>query len=128
MQNPPSSVTVGRRIARARKRARVTQQQLADALGVKRPTMCAIELGQRRTTPADIALVARACGVTSGEILSPVTLVGVLRHAHEEGLIADRDIALFVYDGDLSEGQGASILGNRIALRSLMSEIDGDSW
>ena len=65
-----SSQQLGERLADARKRAKLTQAQLADKLGVARTTLVAIEKGERR--PANAELVKLAYDLPAGTQLPAV--------------------------------------------------------
>jgi transcriptional regulator with XRE-family HTH domain len=55
-------VTVGSRLQEARKARRLTQQDAADALGVARTTIVAMEKGERRLQPAELVRLAELYG------------------------------------------------------------------
>ena len=52
----------GRALARARRRARLTQQQLADRIGVTNMAISLIELGKNRPAHDTLARIADALG------------------------------------------------------------------
>jgi len=62
-------VALGSRIAQQRKDNNLTQVQLAETLGVSQPTMNAYELGQRRVPVSALPILAKALGVSLGELL-----------------------------------------------------------
>jgi Zn-dependent peptidase ImmA (M78 family)/DNA-binding XRE family transcriptional regulator len=87
MQTTPD-VDIGRRLQERRRTRGNTQQQVADRLGVSRPTVAAIEAGQRRFTPEFIVRLAEAYGVSvSNLVRSPappiVELAAQFRLPHE---------------------------------------------
>jgi Zn-dependent peptidase ImmA (M78 family)/DNA-binding XRE family transcriptional regulator len=51
---------IGSRLSDARRSARMTQQEAAEALGFARTTVVAIEKGERKTTPHELIAFARA--------------------------------------------------------------------
>lgn len=55
---------LGQRIARARKDASLTQQQLADALGISQPQLASYEVGRRRVPVSMLPHLARAVRIT----------------------------------------------------------------
>ncbi|MBF6061240.1 helix-turn-helix transcriptional regulator [Nocardia terpenica] len=59
---------IGARVARARKLARLTQLQLAQKANVSVSLLRKVEQGDRPATPAFVAAVARAIGVSIGEL------------------------------------------------------------
>lgn len=56
--------SLGARIAGARRNADLTQQQLADALGLSQPQLAFYEVGKRRVPVSLLPGLARALGVT----------------------------------------------------------------
>ena len=60
--------TIGRAIRAERSRADVTQEQLAEAIGVSRPTVAAMELGNRRLYADEIPDLCRALGITIDDL------------------------------------------------------------
>jgi len=55
---------LGQRIAKARKDAGLTQQQLADALGISQPQLASYEVGRRRVPVSMLPHLARAVRIT----------------------------------------------------------------
>lgn len=53
-----------------RRRTRLTQQQVADVLGIKRATYSHIETQRRRCKPSLAAQLAKLYGVPYGEVVS----------------------------------------------------------
>lgn len=65
-----STVNVGRNIAEARKRAGLTQEELADRVGYKtKSAINKIEMGKRDLPQKKIAAFASALGTTPGHLL-----------------------------------------------------------
>ena len=64
-----SSQQLGERVADARKRAKLTQAQMAEKLGVARTTVVAIEKGERRPTNAELVKFAEVVGVSVHDLL-----------------------------------------------------------
>jgi len=64
-----SSQQLGERIADARKRARLTQAQLGEHLGVARTTVVAIEKGERRPSNVELMRLAEFVHVTVHDLL-----------------------------------------------------------
>jgi Zn-dependent peptidase ImmA (M78 family)/DNA-binding XRE family transcriptional regulator len=62
---------IGERLAAARRARGLTQQQAADALGIGRTTVTAIEKGDRRPRAAELFTLARLYGRQLGELLRP---------------------------------------------------------
>lgn len=54
---------LGQRIAKARKDADLTQQQLADSLGIPQPQLASYEVARRRVPVSLLPRLARALGV-----------------------------------------------------------------
>ena len=69
---------LGARLQTARKAARRTQQEAADALGVARTTLVAIEKGQRRVTPEELVTLAKLYEVNLHDLLRRRTPAGRL--------------------------------------------------
>lgn len=71
MANVPTLKDIGQAIVLARKEARLTQTDLADAIGAKQPTISALETGARKDGPTVLEMMAieRACQRPPGFIL-----------------------------------------------------------
>jgi Zn-dependent peptidase ImmA (M78 family)/transcriptional regulator with XRE-family HTH domain len=67
--NVISSQQLGERLAEARKRAKLTQAQLADGLGLARTTVVAIEKGERRPSNAELVKIADLTGARVNDLL-----------------------------------------------------------
>lgn len=63
---------VGERLALARRARGLTQQQVAEALGVARTTVTAMEKGDRRPQAAELFTLARLYGRQLGELVRPL--------------------------------------------------------
>ena len=73
---PTSPRTIGRRLVEARKTRGITQEVAAEDLGVSRPTLIAIEKGERAAKPAEIVKLAALYGLPVHRIVrrsEPVT-------------------------------------------------------
>ena len=64
-----SSQQLGERLAEARKRAKLTQAQLGERLGVARTTIVAIEKGERRPSNPELVRLAEIVAVTVHDLL-----------------------------------------------------------
>lgn len=62
---------LGRELQHARKRQGLTQEQAAAEIGVSRPTMVAIEKGERRIRAGELIKLARAYGRTVNDFVRP---------------------------------------------------------
>jgi Zn-dependent peptidase ImmA (M78 family)/transcriptional regulator with XRE-family HTH domain len=71
----PSSVQIGERIAQARKRLGLIQDELAKRLGVARTTLVAMEKGERPPTNAELLKLAQALSIPLNELLREHTVV-----------------------------------------------------
>lgn len=60
---------LGERLRMARTRADITQEQAAQIIGVSRPTLVAIEKGQRRPQPEELVALADAYNTGAAELL-----------------------------------------------------------
>src|SRR5829696_4853818 len=60
---------LGERLAEARRARRLTQQQVAEHLGVARTTIVAMEKGDRRPRPGELVALARFYGRSVGELV-----------------------------------------------------------
>jgi transcriptional regulator with XRE-family HTH domain len=67
---------LGRRIAEARKARGLTQQQLADELGMPQQTLAHYEVGRVRVAVAQLPLFARALAVTVDELIGEESTPG----------------------------------------------------
>lgn len=75
---------VGPNIAGTRKRASISQAELAKRLGVSRPTLAALETGQRIPSPTMLAQIASELGITVRDLV-------VLDPIDEQALVRFRD-------------------------------------
>lgn len=66
---PPTHETLGARILRLRKEAGLTMAQLAERLGVSKPTIWAWEQGRARPVDARMSAIAEALGVSVQSLL-----------------------------------------------------------
>jgi Zn-dependent peptidase ImmA (M78 family)/transcriptional regulator with XRE-family HTH domain len=64
-----SSQQLGERLADARKRAKLTQADVADAIGVARTTLVAIEKGERRPSNAELVQLAEVLKTSVNDLL-----------------------------------------------------------
>jgi Zn-dependent peptidase ImmA (M78 family)/transcriptional regulator with XRE-family HTH domain len=64
-----SSQQLGERISDARKRAKLTQAQLGEKVGLSRQTVVAVEKGERRPSNDELVQVASAIGVSMHDLL-----------------------------------------------------------
>jgi transcriptional regulator with XRE-family HTH domain len=76
---------VGAAIRAARKRAGLTQVQLAAAAGVTQPTISGIEAGRQDATVAGLGRIAEAFGVPAGELLAEETTAATSHQASGTG-------------------------------------------
>ena len=77
MSNTARHHTLAQRLKSLRDARGVTQEQLSRALGFKdRQTLAAIEAGERRIAPDELAAAAKALGVTVDYLTDPYRLVG----------------------------------------------------
>ena len=65
---------LGGRLQDARKAAGLTQQQVADALGVARTTVVAIEKGERRISANELVRFAKICHRSVSDFVSRKTV------------------------------------------------------
>jgi transcriptional regulator with XRE-family HTH domain len=72
---PTLAAEIGARLRLLRRRAGVTTDALAARVGVNRNSVHNWENGRTSPTAANLLLLARAFGVTPGEILDPVYAV-----------------------------------------------------
>ena len=71
------SDTIGPRLKAARERSGLTQQQLADALGLRhRQTIASIEAGDRRLSAGEMIGAMQVLGVDLDYLTDPFRLVG----------------------------------------------------
>ena len=59
---PLTAEELGKRIAEGRENAKLTQQQVADALGIPRSAVSLIEAGQRQVTGLELMKLAEIFG------------------------------------------------------------------
>ena len=94
MSTPPRHYAVVQRLKALRETRGVTQEQLSQALGFRdRQTLAAIEAGERRIAPDELAAAAMALGVTVDYVTDPYRLVGEGRFSFRakrvEGVVLD---------------------------------------
>ena len=65
--------TLGARILAARKRARITQDQLASAIGLSRSSVANIEAGRQSLSVVDALTICRLLGIGIDQLLGPET-------------------------------------------------------
>lgn len=65
--------TLGQRIAELRREKGLTQEALAEAMGVSRNHVADIELGTRNTGVWSLLLICRALGLPAGALFEPFT-------------------------------------------------------
>jgi len=66
-------VLLGRQLAGSRKARGLTQQAVADALGVSRATIIALEKGDRRPKPGELVQLAALYHTQVGDLVRPIT-------------------------------------------------------
>ena len=69
MGNDAFLTDMGVRIAQRRKELRITQEQLADKIGVSLQTVSCIELGKKAVSPENLANLCKHLDVTTDYIL-----------------------------------------------------------
>lgn len=65
--------SIGKNIKALRERAGLTQEDLAEILGISRPAVTSIETGGRRVSTDELVRLARALGVTTDQIVGLTT-------------------------------------------------------
>lgn len=80
----PNPTVIGQNVATARKRRSLNQAHLAQRLGVSRPTLIAIETGQRAPTPTLLAAISHELNTSIQDLTSLVP-------ADEQAVIRFRD-------------------------------------
>jgi Zn-dependent peptidase ImmA (M78 family)/DNA-binding XRE family transcriptional regulator len=63
-------VVIGANVASARKRAKITQEALAKLIGVSRPTLIAMEAGQRAITELELHSIANGVGSSLRDLMN----------------------------------------------------------
>lgn len=71
--------TLGRRIAELRREKGLTQEALAEAMGVSRNHVADIELGTRNTGVWSVLLICKALTLTPAEMFTDFTLATLRR-------------------------------------------------
>lgn len=104
---------LGVRIREVRRSAELTQQQLADQIGVSRGSIANIELGDQAPPPYRLAVIAMVLRVQPGDLLPAIGSVGdAPGRAREVGLSDDlialvRDVADAASTRTKDSGDGA---------------------
>lgn len=70
LSDPQALKSLGKRIAALRKESGLSQEKLADAAGIERSYMGAIERGERNPSYDKLLGIARALGVSVSALLS----------------------------------------------------------
>jgi Zn-dependent peptidase ImmA (M78 family)/DNA-binding XRE family transcriptional regulator len=98
---PDNLETFGQRLVLARRAAGKTQEQLADHLGMSRPTYIAIEKGTRRPPADEVMKIAAFVGCQVSDLLRPGSPVSLQPHKREmmaQLRAEDRDLDAAVAD------------------------------
>lgn len=74
--------TLGRRIAELRREKGLTQEALAEAMGVSRNHVADIELGVRNSGVWSLLLVCQSLGVRPGDLFDAFTPTALRRLTH----------------------------------------------
>ena len=69
VEQEAGNVEYGLRLAKLRKTAGLSQQELGDRIGVAQPIISRFEKGQRKMYDDMLAMLAKALGVTPNDIL-----------------------------------------------------------
>jgi Zn-dependent peptidase ImmA (M78 family)/DNA-binding XRE family transcriptional regulator len=80
---PENLEAFGQRLALARRAAGKTQEQVADHLGMSRPTYIATEKGSRRPSPEEVMKAAEFIGCQVGELVRPTKPIELQPHRRE---------------------------------------------
>ncbi len=85
---------VGRRLAEARRARGLTQEEVTGHLGCSRPTLIAMEKGERRAKPDEIIKLAELYGRTVHELVRPgVPATSLEPHLRAAAQVCDKDRA-----------------------------------
>jgi Zn-dependent peptidase ImmA (M78 family)/transcriptional regulator with XRE-family HTH domain len=85
-----SSQQLGERLTDARKRAKLTQADVADAVGVARTTLVAIEKGERRPSNAELVQLAEVLETSVHDLLRETLVRAEISPRFRAGLGADK--------------------------------------
>lgn len=90
-------------------------------MGFSRPTMPAIEKGQRKVTAAELLKFARLYGVSVQDMVTPDdSFLGQLRRV-EDGLARQRYTILALRQGGITEGTATAVLKvDRLDVREML--------
>jgi Zn-dependent peptidase ImmA (M78 family)/transcriptional regulator with XRE-family HTH domain len=80
---PNDTEAFGQRLVLARRAAAKTQEQIAEYLGMSRPTYIAIEKGARRPRPEEVMRIAEFIGCQMSDLLRPGRPVELQPHKRE---------------------------------------------
>ena len=121
-------LTLGTRFHEARKARGLTQQQVAERLGIARTTIVAIEKGRRRLKPGELIELASLLAQNVSEILQGVGRApGFAEYQPPDEPLSARYIDLAVeawQQGVLSEGQLARLLRtDRLGAREIVQRL-----
>lgn len=72
-----SDVEIGKRIAKLRKKCQMTQNELAESVGLSRPILAKIETGSQPLKPDQLYSICKVLGVTADFLLSGVATENV---------------------------------------------------
>ena len=74
---------IGQKINQLRTSKNISQQKLADHLGISRPTITQIEKGERYLTPEDILKLSEFFNISLNELINPKLKGEVILHEEE---------------------------------------------
>lgn len=96
---------MARRVRELRKRAGLSQAQLAKRLGKTQPWVSGRELGKRKVSTGDLQMIAAACGVGAEWVTSATSsdLLGAAAKASPDAI--DLAIAVLRSYAQMSEGE-----------------------
>lgn len=107
---------LGERIAEARQTRQLAQQVVADALGLSRSTVIAIEKGKRRPTASELVALARLFGQSIQNFVGQES--SGAEHVSKQSALQAYELGLLTI-GQLAERLGTDILGARAVVRAL---------
>nr|WP_267964128.1 helix-turn-helix transcriptional regulator [Halomonas sp. MCCC 1A11057] len=98
-------MTIGERVRRARKYAGLTQKQLAEAVGIRQPTLSDLEKGDSRSS-AYLVQIARACKVNADWLATgrgEMEASNNVTELHPKPVSSGDD--LVIHDTEITEGE-----------------------
>ena len=95
--------SIGQKLSQLRASKDISQQKLADYLGISRPTVTQIEKGERYLTPEEILKLSEFFNVSPNELINPKLKSEVILHEGEYESYIEESIRISVPQKNLKK-------------------------